>query len=382
MASPRIYLDYNATAPLRPQGRVAAMAAIDAAGNGSSIHAEGRGARARIETARGQVARLVGARAEQVVFTSGGTEAANLALAPLERFGGAKLARLLVSASEHAAVLGGHRFSQYAIVPVDGRGLVDLDRLYGLLRNQAPAVLALQAANNETGVLQPMREAAALVRAEGGIMVCDAVQAAGRIACTPDAIAADIVLLSAHKLGGLQGAGAMAMVADDLEPVPLLRGGGQERGHRGGTENVPALAAFGAVAEVAAISADSDRLTRLRDRFETGLWRLAPDVVIFAAGAPRLPNTSAFAVPGVAAERLMMSLDLGGVAVSSGSACSSGKVGRSHVLEAMGVKPDLRWGAIRVSFGWNSAETDVEHSLAVLGEALERMARRGYRPAA
>ena len=378
MASPRIYLDYNATAPLRREGREAALQAMDGAGNASSVHAEGRQARHRIETARRQVAALTGALPEQVVFTSGGTEAAALALAPVVRPGAASLDRLLIGASEHAAVLHGHRFGPDAVdtVPVDADGRIRLDRLEALLRSGGPAVLAVQAANNETGVLQPVREAADLVHAAGGILVCDAVQAAGRIACTAQALGADVVLLSAHKLGGLQGAGAVVTIGQDLKPEPLWRGGGQERGNRGGTENVPAIAAFGAVAELSASFPDAGRLAGLRDRFEAELARLRPDVVLFGRGGPRLPNTSAFAVPGIAAERLMIALDLGGIAVSSGSACSSGKVGRSHVLEAMGVGPDLRSGAIRVSLGWRSTESDVEDALTVLAEALGRMTKR------
>ena len=378
MASPRIYLDYNATAPLRREAREVALEAMDEAGNASSVHAEGRHARRRIETARRQVAALCGAGPEQVVFTSGGTEAAALALAPVVRPGAASLDRLLIGASEHAAVLRGHRFGPDAVetVPVDSDGRIALDRLDALLRSGGPAVVAVQAANNETGVLQPVREVAALVHAAGGILVCDAVQAAGRIACTAEALGADVVLLSAHKLGGLQGAGAVVTAGEGLRPEPLWRGGGQERGVRGGTENVPAIAAFGAVADLPASVPDADRLAGLRDRFEAELARLRPDVVVFGRDAPRLPNTSAFAVPGITAERLMIAFDLGGIAVSSGSACSSGKVGRSHVLEAMGVGPDLRSGAIRVSFGWRSIESDVGGALTVLAEALERMTKR------
>ncbi len=382
MASPRIYLDYNATAPVRPEAWTAFVGAAEAGGNASSIHAEGRGARHLLEVARRQVAGLVEARPEQVCFTSGGTEAVNLALAPLRIAGGTACEHLIMGATEHAAVLRGHRFEagRTSVLPVDHAGVVDLHRLAALLREAGPAVVAIQAANNETGVLQPVREVADIVHAHGGVLVCDAVQAAGRI-CVAE-LGADIVLLSGHKLGGLPGAGAAVVLREDLQLEPLVRGGGQERGLRGGTENVPAIAAFGAAAEAALSEVGATRLSAMRDRFETALLWLAPDAVIFGAGRPRLPNTSAFSIPGVSAERLMIALDLGGVAVSSGSACSSGKVGRSHVLEAMGMAHDLRQGAIRVSLGWRSAEADIDGVIEVLRAALERMKRRPVQSAA
>ena len=379
MASPRIYLDYNATAPTRPAARDAFLQAAEAGGNASSVHAEGRRARNHIEAARRTLGSLVGARPEQVFFTSGGTEAANLALSPL-RFtrGGTAGERLLVGATEHAAVLNGHRFAPdlVEVLPVGPDGTADLERLDSVLKRTGPAVVAVQAANNETGVLQPVREISDIVHGRDGILVCDAVQAAGRIPCGPEALGADVVLVSAHKLGGLPGAGAATVLRDDLVMGPLVRGGGQERGMRAGTENVPAIAAFGAALQEAMSEAGQPRLAVLRDRFEAELRRIAPDVTIFCADRARLPNTSAFAIPGVTAERLMMALDLAGVAVSSGSACSSGKVGRSHVLEAMGVSPDLRLGAIRVSLGWRSAGDDVDGVIEALTMALDRMKRR------
>ena len=383
MASPRIYVDYNATSPVRPAARIAALAAVDAVGNASSIHAEGRDARRRIEGARRQVAALVGAEPGQVVFTSGGTEAAHLALAPQSR-GSEPLERLIVGATEHAAVLDGHRFQrgQVDVVPVDPHGLVRLDRLDALLRHAAPAVVALQAANNETGVIQDVRAVAALVHAAGGLLVCDAVQAAGRIDCTKQALGADIVLLSAHKLGGLQGAGAVAIIGEQIDPPPAWRGGGQERGRRGGTESVPAVAAFGAAAEIATDRADVVRVREIRDLFEAEVTRLAPDVAIFGAETARLPNTSCFALAGIAAEHLVMALDLGGVAVSSGSACSSGKVGRSHVLESMRIRADLRQGAVRVSFGWRSSPDDVARIIGILASSVTRVGPRTLSTAA
>lgn len=383
MGSARIYLDYNATAPATPAAVAMALAAIESGGNPSSVHGEGRQARAFVETARRRVAALAGPGGVEVCFTSGGTEAANFALRSIAMADGRPVHRLLVGATEHAAVLSGHGFEagQVQVVSVDRQGVIDLEHLRRAMRTGGPAVVALQAANNETGVLQPVADAAAIVRAEGGVLVCDAVQAAGRIPCHREALDADVLLLSGHKLGGLPGAGAVLVRSDAVRLTPLLRGGGQERGLRGGTENVPTIAAFGVAIEAVRHAPDAARLARLRDGFEAALRDAAPDVVIFSGDAVRLPNTCAFAVPGVSAERLMMALDLGGVAVSSGSACSSGKVGRSHVLEAMGIGDDLRSGAIRVSFGWGSLDSDVGEAVAVLKAALHRM-RRPARAAA
>ncbi len=381
-ASPRVYLDHNATAPLRPESRSAALAVLEMAANPSSVHAEGRRARAAVEEARVRVAALVGAPQDRVVFTSGASEAASLALAPdLARGGRRGFDRLVVGSTEHAAVLHGHRFPVEAVsvVPVLSSGVIDLAALSRALAGGGRAVVAIQAANNETGVIQPLEAVSGIAHAAGAILVADAVQAAGRVAC--DALPADMVLLSGHKLGGLAGAGALVLLSGDLAlGTPMLRGGGQERGLRAGTENVAAIAAFGAAA--ACGHAGSRRIGMLRDRFEAALLQLAPDAVLFGHDAERLPNTSAFAVPGVAAEKLLMALDLAGIAVSSGSACASGKVGRSHVLEAMGVAPDLRRGAIRVSFGWTSVDADVERVVDVLGTSLDRMRRGRLRTAA
>ena len=383
MASPRVYLDYNATAPLRPQARTAALDVFACAGNPSSVHAEGRRARALVEDARRQVASLVGSSPERVVFTSGATEAAHLALsADILADGRRGFDRLLVGATEHAAVLQGHRFGEAVeTVPVLPTGVLDLAALSYALALGGRCIVAVQAANNETGVIQPIDEIAERTWKHAGVVICDAVQAAGRVAC--DAILADVLLLSAHKLGGLAGAGAVVMRSDRVAlGAAVLRGGGQERGFRAGTENVAAIVAFGAAAEAAASLAEASHMATLRDRFEADLLRIAPEAEVFGREAPRLPNTSAFAVPGVSAETLLMALDLAGIAVSSGSACASGKVGRSHVLEAMGVKPDLRAGALRVSFGWSSTEADVERVLAQMAATLDRLKGRRLRVAA
>jgi cysteine desulfurase len=383
--APRVYLDYNATAPLRPEAREAMLAAMDSLGNPSSIHAEGRAARKIVEEARRAVAELAGVEPGGVVFTSGGTEAANLALNPA--IGApelkAPLARLIVGAGEHPCVLQGHRFATDRVVlaPLGADGRIDLAALAALpaLSEEGPAMLALQGANNETGVIQPVAQAAALVHAAGGLMVCDAVQLAGRASLEIAALGADFLFLSAHKFGGPKGAGALIAARSELTVgAPLLRGGGQERGARAGTENVAAIAGFGAAARVAAAEAASEsaRLADLRDSLAERVREQAPDAVIFGAAAPRLCNTLCFSVPGLAAATLVIALDLAGVAVSAGSACSSGKVARSHVLDAMGVEPDLAAGAIRLSLGWASREADVARFDAAFGQTMARLRRR------
>ncbi len=385
-ASPlnRAYLDYNATAPLRPEARKAALMAMETTGNPSSVHAEGRAARRIVEDARSEVARLAGVSSRCVTFVSGGTEAANAALNPL--FGGgpnaAPLERLIVSAGEHACVLSGHRFPIAETAPLLPDGRVDLDWLGAACRRPGRALLALQGANNETGVIQPVTEAAALLHAAGGFVFCDAVQMAGRINCGAAALGADALMLSAHKIGGLKGAGALIVARAGISlGAPLMRGGGQERGARAGTESVAGIAAFGAAAHacLAELDAEPARLSQLRDRLTMAVRSVAADAVIFAETAPRLPNTVCFAVAGVEAATLMIALDLAGVAVSSGSACSSGKVAPSHVLGAMGVRPELARGAIRLSLGWASGEADVDRFAAAFASVMARMraARRG-----
>jgi cysteine desulfurase len=380
----RAYLDYNATAPLRAEAREAALSAMETTGNPSSIHTEGRAARRIVEDARSEVARLAGGSARWVTFVSGGTEAANAALNPL--FGGgqnsAPLERLIVSAGEHACVLSGHRFPIAEVAPLLPDGRVDLDWLEDACRRPGRALVALQGANNETGVIQPVAEAAALVHAVDGFLFCDAVQMAGRMACDIAALGADALMLSAHKMGGLKGAGALIVARAGVSlGTPLMRGGGQERGGRAGTESVATIAAFGAAARacMAELDAEPTRLTKLRDRLTAAVRAVAEDTVVFAETAPRLPNTVCFAVPGVEAATLMIALDLAGAAVSSGSACSSGKIAPSHVLAAMGVRPELARGAIRLSLGWASTETDVERFAAAFASVMARMraARRG-----
>jgi cysteine desulfurase len=379
-ASPlnRAYLDYNATAPLRVDAREAALAAMETTGNPSSVHAEGRAARRIVEDARNEVARLAGVSSRCVTFVSGGTEAANAALNPW--FGGGpnapSLERLIVSAGEHACVLSGHRFPSAEAAPLLPDGRVDLDWLEAACRRPGRALVALQGANNETGVIQPVAEAAALVHAADGFVFCDAVQLAGRAPCDIAALGADALMLSAHKMGGLKGAGALVAARAGVSlGAPLMRGGGQERGGRAGTESVAAIAAFGAAARACLAELDQEpaRLIGLRDRLTTAVRSAAADAVIFAETAPRLTNTVCFAVPGVEAATLMIALDLAGIAVSSGSACSSGKVAPSHVLAAMGVRPKLARGAIRLSLGWASTDADVDRFAMAFASVMARM---------
>jgi cysteine desulfurase len=360
----RVYLDWNATTPLRPEARTAMAEAWDLLGNPSSVHAEGRQARRLVEDARAAVAVAIGAVPQNVIFTSGGTEANALALTPgLRRASGSPVQRLLVSAIEHASVLAGGRFPANAIsaVGVTRSGLVDLDRLRAVLAIGPPALVSVMLANNETGAVQPVNEAAGLVHAAGGLLHVDAIQALGKIPIDINMINADLVTLSAHKIGGPKGVGALVLAEGVLGFEPLLRGGGQERGHRAGTENVPGIAGFGAAAKVAmtALDADAARLGTLRNRLESGLGQ-TPGAIIFTADAPRLPNTTLFTVPGLNAETAVIGFDLAGVAVSSGSACSSGKVQPSHVLEAMGYSPELAKGAVRLSLGWSTSEADID----------------------
>ncbi|MBV9634048.1 MAG: cysteine desulfurase [Methylobacteriaceae bacterium] len=382
--SERIYLDFNATAPLRPEAREAMLTALLLCGNPSSVHAEGRAARALIERARHLVAELVGADAKNVIFTSGGTEAANLALTPhveTQAFGRG-FDCLLIAAAEHACVLKGHRFppDRVSILPVRTDGVLDLVALDETLacREGRRVVLALQLANNETGVIQPVAEVARRVHARDGIVVCDAVQAAGKIPIELEALGADALILSAHKFGGPKGAGALVLRSDRLHiKEPLVRGGGQEHGARAGTENVAAIAGFGAACRaVASVAEEAARLTALRGSVEGCIRKIAPDAVVFGENANRLPNTIAFAVPGLAAETLLIGLDLEGVAVSSGSACSSGKVARSHVLDAMGVTRDQAAGAIRLSLGWSSTERDIAGFAEAFATVVSKMRAR------
>ena len=365
MVSPA-YLDWNATAPLRPEARAAMTAALDQAGNPSSVHAAGRAARKLVDRAREQVAALVGASPRDVVFTSGGTEANALALSP--SFGGT----LLVSAIEHPSVRSGGRFTAVEDIPVTADGIVDLTELERFVAGRDRPLVSVMLANNETGAIQPVTEAAAIVHAAGGLLHVDAVQGPGRIACDFKTLGADLMTLSAHKIGGPQGAGALVR-RDGFALEPLIKGGGQERGARAGTENVAAIAGLGAAAEAVgkASAVEAPGISALRDQLEAGIMAIASDAVIFSKNAARLPNTTLFSVPGLKAETAVIAFDLEGVAVSSGSACSSGKVAPSHVLAAMGVDPELAKGAIRVSLGHSTGPEAVETFLKAWAKLAE-----------
>lgn len=378
----RIYLDHNATSPLRPQARAAMLQALEAPRNASSVHAEGRAAKAILEDARAAIAQSVGTAPRNVTFTSGATEAANLALTPHLRAGAdtRPFEILLVGAGEHPAVLSGHRFApeQVETVALTPEGDLSLPALEAALQRHAGRriLLALQAANNETGAIQPVRAAAERVRDAGGRLICDATQALGRIEADFVATAADMLFFSSHKLGGPAGAGALVFASDDLHiDAPLIRGGGQEFGRRAGTENVAAITGFAAALAIAQATQDAEaaRLAALRDRLEAMILDFAPDTLFFSRTATRLPNTSAFAFPGLNAQTMLMALDLAGVAVSSGSACSSGKVRESHVLVAMGAAEKT---ALRVSMGWTTAPEDIDEFGKVLESVVSQIKSR------
>jgi cysteine desulfurase len=389
-----VYLDHNATAPLHPAAREAMGSAFGLCGNASSIHAEGRAARALIEASRAEVAAFAGVAPKNVVFTSGGTEALNLALTPHIKTSDEKSRPfdwLLAGAGEHPAVLAGHRFApaQLELVGLTPSGVLDIEALgAALMRAQASGhriMLAIQAANNETGVIQPVAEAARMIHAAGGLLVCDAVQAAGKIPCDLGSLGADAIVFSAHKFGGPKGAGALCFGSDSyhIEDV-LLRGGGQERGLRAGTENIAAIAGMAAALAAAKVrlGEQASVLSLWRDEMEAEIARVAPGAVFFGAGTERLPNTSCFALPSIEAQVLLIALDMEGFAVSSGSACSSGKVKRSHVLSAMGVEPDLAMGVVRVSLGWNTRRDECVSFVQALERTVRTIRARRNKPAA
>ncbi len=359
MSFVRTYLDYNASAPLRAESRAAVVAALDVVGNASSVHTEGRRARAVIDEARESVAALVNADPAEVVFTSGATEANTWALsAPWGRIALANIEHDSVRAP--AAQFAAARGAQVVELPVSRDGITD----YGSAGPGAGTLLALQLANNETGVLQDV-EAAGLWATQNGMRIhCDAVQAPGRIPINFRTLGATTLSLSAHKIGGPKGIGALVISGNAPLP-PLFAGGGQELRRRAGTENVAAIAGFGAAARAALKDLeDAPRLAALRDRLEDEVRHVTPQAVVIGGASPRLPNTSSVALPGVNAETMVIKLDLMGLAVSAGAACSSGKVGQSHVLSAMGLPPEIAGSAIRVSLGPDTTEKDIAAFLA------------------
>lgn len=372
-----IYADYNATAPVRPEAKHAVLAALDVGANPSSVHGPGRAARKLLETARSQVALAVRARAQDLIFTSGGTEANALALNGVVAQLDSKCT-LLVSAIEHEAVIKNAGYAGVAVETayVTPRGTIDLDWLRDRLgkwdmdANGVP-ILALMLANNETGVIQPVADAATMVREAGGLTHCDAVQGLGKIMVNVGLLGVDYLALSAHKVGGPQGVGAL-WVRSGAPLKPVLFGGGQERSLRSGTENLSGIAGFGAATEAAVRDLPKlQALAPLRDQMETTLINEA-GVTVFGRSSERLAQTSNFAIAGFRAETQVMAMDLGGVAVSSGSACSSGKVKRSLVLAAMGVDDDLAESAVRLSFGWDTQPEDFEMAAQAWLQAARR----------
>lgn len=386
------YCDHNATSPLRPPCRDAMLRALAVTGNPSSVHANGRAARRIVEETRESVGRLAGAKADQVIFTSGATEANALALwgavegaiDQSETDKALRITRLFVSAIEHSSVLKTaqavtERVAAVRVetLPVTVDGNLDIEALRVALREgKGRALVAVMAANNETGVIQPIAEISRLCREAGALLLVDAVTAAGKLDL--DAGLCDYLTLSAHKLGGPQGVGAL-IARPDAPLAPQLTGGGQQKGLRAGTENLSGIAGFGAAAEaVLADAGERARVQAVRDHFEIALRQAMPEAVVFGAGAPRLGNTSNIAVPGLSSINPVIALDLDGAMVSSGSSCSSGKLAPSHVLSAMGVSPDLARHAIRVSFGWNSVLEDADAVIA----SLLKLHRRVRAPAA
>jgi cysteine desulfurase len=366
-ATMQSYLDYNASAPVRPEVALAIAAALGRTGNPSSVHQAGRRARAVLEDARAAVAALVGAPTEAVVFTSGGTEANNQAL---QSVAGPKL----VSAIEHDSVLAAAPHAWW--IPVDRDGLIDLEGLGEQLETVRPALVSVMLANNETGVVQPVREVVERARRHGALVHCDAVQAAGKLPIDAKVLGVDFMTLSAHKLGGPPGVGALVL-GPKIEPTPLHHGGGQERRWRPGTENLPGIVGFGRACELALADAGwQRRVGALRGRLEAGIAAVAPDARVLGAGAPRLANTSCLTMPGVGNQTQLIDFDLAGIAVSAGSACSSGKVGPSHVLAAMGVAAEEVQTAIRVSLGWASTDADVDRFVAAWGRLYQRTRAR------
>lgn len=365
----RIYLDSNATAPIRPEAIAAMVAMMEEGGNPSSIHAAGRAARKRVEDARRAVAALIGADATRLIFTSGGTEANALALL------GSGRPRILYSAIEHDSVRAVHAKAE--AVPVTQDGIVDLAALEAMLREDdgpplRPAIVSLMLANNETGILQPVASAAEIAHRHGALIHCDAIQAAGKIPVDVAELGVDFLSVSAHKIGGPPGVGAL-YIAAGLEVAAQQRGGGQERRMRGGTENLPGIAGFGAAALAAAEGLPAYRaLGAWRDALEAGVKAITPAAIIVGEGCARLPNTACIALPGVKSDTIVMAMDLAGIAISAGSACSSGKVAASHVLTAMHLPVEIAGGGIRISLGWRTQRADIDRFLAAWADFAKR----------
>jgi cysteine desulfurase len=376
-------MDWNATAPLLEEAREAFLHVALMPGNPSSVHGEGRAIRTEIEAARRKIAAALGAKTANVIFTSGASEAANHVLTPNFRMGRAalRIGHLYVSSVEHKALFEGGRFpaEMMTVFPVDPNGVADLSALENLLSGHDAAsglpMVALMLANNETGVIQPVKQAAEIVHKVGGLLVVDAVQAFGRMPIDIEMLEADFLIVSSHKIGGPKGAGALVSRGETMMPAALIRGGGQEKGHRSGTENAPAISGFGAAAELMArgIEARVAGLAAMRDRLEAAFLAVLPDATFHGSMVERLPNTSFFSLPGLKAETGQIAFDLEGIALSAGSACSSGKVGESHVLKAMGL--DSGVGGLRISIGASTRDDEIELAIAAFARVAGRMTK-------
>lgn len=370
--STTIYMDYNATAPMRPEVRALMMEVMGAPRNASSVHALGREARAMVEHARSTISRLTGAPPEQVVFNSGATEANNTVLNHFAQH--APNERILLSSIEHPSVLDSPSHADH--IPVTPEGLIDLNALEKLLQDKKTALVSVMLVNNETGVIQPLRDISALAHKYGALVHCDGVQAAGRIPININTLGIDFLTLSAHKIGGPQGVGALILGLCGITPT-LLHGGGQEKKARAGTENVTGIVGFGKACEIAiAEMTKYQNLETLRDQLEDRLRSIEGDIEIHGEHAPRVANTSMFSLPGMRTEAALMALDLDGIAISNGSACSSGTVHPSHVLKAMGADDTQASSALRISLGWNTQPSDIERFIESFSKLHARISNR------
>jgi cysteine desulfurase len=381
-----LYLDYNASCPLHPAvAEEVCRATREEFGNPSSVHAYGQRAKAALDEARASVAALLGAAPSEIVFTGGGTESDNFAIRGVaEALAPAGRRHLVASLIEHEAVLNtvralGRRGWSVGLVAPTPDGIIEPDRLRAAIRDDT-ALVSVMHANNETGAVQPIAELAALAHEHGAVFHTDAVQSAGKIPVNAGALGVDLLSISAHKFGGPKGIGAL-WIRPGTRLTPLLTGGRQERNRRAGTENVPGIVGLGVAARIALDKLESEgrRLSNLRDRMERSITAAVPGSIVNGAGAPRVPNTSNIAFDGVEAESLLIALDLEGIAVSTGSACSSGTLDPSHVLTAMGLAPARVQGSIRVSLGAGTTDAEISRLLEVLPGVVARLRATGKR---
>ncbi len=367
-----IYLDHNATSPLRPEAITAMQDALSQPLNASSTHHFGRQGRGIIESAREQLAHLTGVPAAQIIFNSGATEGNNTILKHFTQDNDGQ--NILTSAIEHTSTL--IPTPQAKRIPVNTDGIIDLTALEELLKTHKPALTSIMAINNETGTIQPIKEASTLAHKYGSLFHCDGVQAAGRIDLNMQNLGIDFLTLSAHKIGGPQGIGALAIGICGIAPI-LIHGGGQEKGLRAGTENVAGIAGFGAAtkAALADLPTYNEKMRPLQTALEEQLGEI-DGLVIHARNTPRAPNTTLFSLPGALSSTMLMALDLDGIAVSNGSACSSGRVEPSHVLKAMGQKDEITNATLRVSTGWNTLPGDIEAFTHSFKKIVNHMQKR------